>query len=569
MVFHEWLKITSKPENSFIRGKNQCILYQRVRNQVKPGSCFDTGRSIVLFENKLEYENVRTRKTFITRGSMKLVQPLSGGVSCHEEILWRHRSLLEETFILLGLSKMEDWYGVRVSQLPDKTKTMLVRYGCSLAIALSVLYPEVSWQPWRFPKAPRGYWKVQANVQVYTLWLAEQLGVVRMEDWHHVNHAQIDQIGGSSPLRTFGGLYALLTRALNGTLRGPVLETTHARGPLRKGQRILLKLLQSLFPFEEVVVDYRHNVLPWSVELDVCIVDYAIAFEYQGVQHYVPHFLFGSPELQKVRDLEKSKFCERFGISLVEVPYWWDHRSNTLVTLIRTHRPDLLLSFECKLNMPTQSFNKIVLDSVSHQSKLPFDLVRSQLAPIENSILGCSSDEIVDGCWASELFQGPRVLWNGRDKFFPESGEHHFEPPESWLHILPQVPLDGQLYCKHDNMLIPPNGEKILSSWMLAKHLLKHYFQCKSTTFRVYDLVHSQIRLEDRRELLMTLSSNSSNGSLRMELAELWKTKGKFDLRRDLALSPRGIQTRRVLLKRPHSFYHDRASVLSFDLATL
>jgi hypothetical protein len=40
-------------------------------------------------------------------------------------------------------------------------------------------------------------------------------------------------------------------------------------------------------------------------------------------------------------DLMKEKLCKENGITLVQVPYWWDRKYETLAATIYSHRPDL------------------------------------------------------------------------------------------------------------------------------------------------------------------------------------------------------------------------------------
>jgi hypothetical protein len=63
------------------------------------------------------------------------------------------------------------------------------------------------------------------------------------------------------------------------------------------------------------------------MQLDVYIPQLKLGFEYQGEQHYSYHFLYGDPQLQQRRDAEKKAKCVEVGITLIEIPYWWDRKS--------------------------------------------------------------------------------------------------------------------------------------------------------------------------------------------------------------------------------------------------
>jgi hypothetical protein len=75
--------------------------------------------------------------------------------------------------------------------------------------------------------------------------------------------------------------------------------------------------------------------------LDIFIPSLALAIEYQGVQHYKETFLLGDPKVAASRDKEKKKLCERYGITLLEIPYTWDRTRESILSALVQRRPDL------------------------------------------------------------------------------------------------------------------------------------------------------------------------------------------------------------------------------------
>jgi hypothetical protein len=98
----------------------------------------------------------------------------------------------------------------------------------------------------------------------------------------------------------------------------------------------------------EVIENYRHEDLVrdntgLTMQLDVYLPRERLAFEYQGEQHYYNIYPSGKLETQKEKDLEKRKSCQINGITLIEIPYWWDYQKSSLITTMYAYRPDLLL----------------------------------------------------------------------------------------------------------------------------------------------------------------------------------------------------------------------------------
>jgi hypothetical protein len=42
------------------------------------------------------------------------------------------------------------------------------------------------------------------------------------------------------------------------------------------------------------------------------------------------------------RDEEKRSLCDQYGITLIEVPYWWNGKQDSLLATIYNHRPDVV-----------------------------------------------------------------------------------------------------------------------------------------------------------------------------------------------------------------------------------
>lgn len=54
------------------------------------------------------------------------------------------------------------------------------------------------------------------------------------------------------------------------------------------------------------------------------------------------HFLNGPVDIQQTRDQAKKAQCQELGITLIEIPYWWDRSKTSLLATIHQYRPDLV-----------------------------------------------------------------------------------------------------------------------------------------------------------------------------------------------------------------------------------
>jgi hypothetical protein len=78
------------------------------------------------------------------------------------------------------------------------------------------------------------------------------------------------------------------------------------------------------------------------MELDIYFPFLALAFEYQGSQHYNNVGLLGSAKAVQNRDKEKQRACQKYGITLIHVPYTWKRDKESIMQMIRIHRPECL-----------------------------------------------------------------------------------------------------------------------------------------------------------------------------------------------------------------------------------
>jgi hypothetical protein len=80
------------------------------------------------------------------------------------------------------------------------------------------------------------------------------------------------------------------------------------------------------------------------MQFDAYLANLNLAFEFQGYFHYhsaasVPSF--GSLSNRSHRDQLKLEACKDAGITLIQIPYWWDQSEISLAEYISQQRPEL------------------------------------------------------------------------------------------------------------------------------------------------------------------------------------------------------------------------------------
>jgi hypothetical protein len=125
------------------------------------------------------------------------------------------------------------------------------------------------------------------------------------------------------------------------------------------------------------------------VELDIYLPQIKLAFEYQGEQHFYDIHFLGSKWSQQQRDNEKKQLCIENGITLIEVPYWWDFEKESLMGTIYKQRPELFLKPVEAQPIPNQPPN-------GFPKGLHIKLINPLIEPVANLMHGEQWDGIQD-----------------------------------------------------------------------------------------------------------------------------------------------------------------------------
>eukprot|EP01114_Cavostelium_apophysatum_P008802 TRINITY_DN2161_c0_g2_i1.p1 TRINITY_DN2161_c0_g2~~TRINITY_DN2161_c0_g2_i1.p1 ORF type:complete len:525 (-),score=71.58 TRINITY_DN2161_c0_g2_i1:75-1649(-) len=285
------------------------------------------------------------------------------------------RAFFEQLFRQLSLKDWKDWYEVKSYVVSENGgKDLLLHYhGNSLARALLAVFPEHSWKIQRLD-VPNGFWDESANLQALMEWLSTKLNIETLSDWNGITGSQLESYGCQSLLRKYGSIPGLLRAAY------PQHDWDESgftynwyRGSKSKTQVLLFKTLSALFPKLDVQINWivEKQGGEGTLEVDIAIPDLALVFEYQGRQHYLETRVFSNNSLQRERDEKKRESLKKKGLTLVEVPFWWDRQHESLLASVEALRPDVSkLAAEPFVSKVRHATPKLPPDYVTRQHKL-------------------------------------------------------------------------------------------------------------------------------------------------------------------------------------------------------
>src|SRR5690606_24628536 len=94
----------------------------------------------------------------------------------------------------MGIRTMEDWYGILWEDLVQKDRHGILRYyHGSPYKALSEIYPDHPWLPWKFQKLSTGYFNKIENRYRYMEWLSQELSMDHPDRWYSINAITLEK----------------------------------------------------------------------------------------------------------------------------------------------------------------------------------------------------------------------------------------------------------------------------------------------------------------------------------------------------------------------------------------
>eukprot|EP01114_Cavostelium_apophysatum_P019216 TRINITY_DN6130_c0_g1_i2.p1 TRINITY_DN6130_c0_g1~~TRINITY_DN6130_c0_g1_i2.p1 ORF type:complete len:465 (-),score=99.86 TRINITY_DN6130_c0_g1_i2:53-1447(-) len=160
---------------------------------------------------------------------------------------------------------------------------------------------------------------------------------------------------------------------------------------------------------------------------------------------------------QLARDNEKRRVCKEAGITLVEIPYWWDRSDLSLFATIKKYRPDLLSNIKdvniARHVIPEEKPTTSLSDSPSSPVKLnQYDPRPKFEIPLQNWKIGEVVRFDLSQWWLSPKMKGTRAIWDGANFYSRDQGL--LDSPAFFTSQFPSTTyqLDGILRSKTGNL---------------------------------------------------------------------------------------------------------------------
>lgn len=225
---------------------------------------------------------------------------------------------------------------------------------------------------------PRNSWQ-DTHIARYLDYIAQQYSIISMDDWLAFPAQHFPK---RNLLKRFGGLLPMLAKyhpQFRNLKLGPAKDLSfhsykHLLGNTSKAQRMLHKHIQTILPQHNILFNYRHPGLLFPstepMELDIFLPDFNLALEYQGHQHFTWSYLIGSPSAIQERDAKKKEACERNGITLVAIPFWWNTQLGPLLATLLQSKPDIKDSIPSELLIQTSNIAPIPPDPPKKKARI-------------------------------------------------------------------------------------------------------------------------------------------------------------------------------------------------------
>jgi len=179
-----------------------------------------------------------------------------------------------------GLSIPQHWYGITRKDVTVYFVTLVNRRFNGVQGLIQTLLPEMLWIKWKF-QLPRGMWRDKRTHSDFFNYIKQEWRIEN--EWEWARPSLLDYIrttGICAYYQRFSPLLFILTQL--GKDVGEMEE--FVRNSVKKTQGFLVGSLGKIYSQTNVL---EEQVLDGKQSLDALVPEYAIAYEYQGIQHVV------------------------------------------------------------------------------------------------------------------------------------------------------------------------------------------------------------------------------------------------------------------------------------------
>jgi hypothetical protein len=206
------------------------------------------------------------------------------------------------------------------------------KYYTSFYEMLKTVYPEHTWDPFRFPMTQVSLAKNNAvTLEDAIVRLEEGLKLTEPQKWYRVTTKQVQSRGVYYLIQSHGGLYQALKKAKPDYS----WEESKFVGVFHDGALLLGAFLRQWFSDLEILSNYT---LPKSAfTLTYYIPRLNIGFLYQSVTDYGLSDRTGAVAVETYFDPSLRSASKELGIEVAPIPFWWDRTKEALAGTIIQH----------------------------------------------------------------------------------------------------------------------------------------------------------------------------------------------------------------------------------------
>jgi len=259
-----------------------------------------------------------------------------------------HRQLFISLAKRLGVRTYEDWYYINILDIKDKEirSLLMTHYDNSLIRALLSVYPEFDWKIYKFETSFKGILNNEMDRDAMDKEIEELNGNPRCEDPNttynkYKDHWQV-RLFHAKPLPSY-----ILNRQQP---HHPSIHNTHSSQrqlviPTPE-KDLLFDYIKKMFPGVEVSKNFSHKQFEYSdtkrpFNISVYVPSLKLGFDYFEDPNTSCQYAVGANYSVNLFNRSKKNVCDKLGITLIEVPSWWDRKSESILVAIKRCRPDI------------------------------------------------------------------------------------------------------------------------------------------------------------------------------------------------------------------------------------